>query len=392
MTAAGAGRRSLEPIIRRRSVLLLARSALYTVYHSSRQFSALRRSARKAMPAHRANEAGSSSRPHDSARGRQAARVGPAPAQHSPEQPRAVASNIRSGLRALNVSAPLPSCCQPVTARLAADIWYEQPICRRKRHAAPDMSFDRALTAASMSAIVMRILDTELRIPYPRSVMKTEAMGFKIAAELRNDILLGRLAAGTVLNQGRLCERFETSRMPVRDALHLLHYERLLVHDRGKHLCVAGIQPGEIADIYAVKAVIHGRAARRATERSTPDELERLRTTNNRMQDAALAARHLEIAEANWEFHHVVNSLARAPYLIAALRTMNLRTGADLFSDYWNWTKKCVGEHSGIVDAMVAGDGVRAEELMIDHVHHSAEFIGAWLRTVQAASATADTS
>jgi DNA-binding GntR family transcriptional regulator len=248
------------------------------------------------------------------------------------------------------------------------------------------------LTVTGRGVIVERY--SGYRIPntvFKECVIRTEALGFKIAAELRNDILLGRLSAGTVLNQARLCERFETSRMPVRDALQLLHYERLLVHDRGKHLCVAHIRPGEIADIYAVKAAIHGRAARRATERSTADELERLRAANLRMHEAALAARHLDIAEANWEFHYLVNSLARAPYLIAALRTLNIRTGADLFTDHWNWTQQCIGEHNGIVEAMVAGAAVRAEDLMIEHVHHSAEFIGAWLRTVQAASAADDT-
>jgi DNA-binding GntR family transcriptional regulator len=226
------------------------------------------------------------------------------------------------------------------------------------------------------------VLDTVSK-PQP---IRTEALGFKIAAELRNDILLGRLAAGTVLNQERLCERFETSRMPVRDALHLLHHERLLVHDRGKHLCVAGFQPDEIADIYAVKAVVHGRATRRATEKSTANELQRLKQANERMRAGALAARHSEVADANWEFHKLINSFARAPYLIAALRTLNVRIGADLFSGDPKWTTTCIHEHSQIIDAMVAGDGISAEGLMIDHVHHSAELIGAWLRTRQDAA------
>jgi DNA-binding GntR family transcriptional regulator len=217
--------------------------------------------------------------------------------------------------------------------------------------------------------------------------IKTESLGFKIAAHLRNDILLGRLPAGTVLNQDRLCERFETSRMPVRDALHLLHYERLLVHDRGKHLCVAGIQPHEIADIYEVKAVVHGRATRRATERSAAAEIETVRQANERMRSALRAAQHGEIADANWEFHKRINSLARAPYLLAALRTLNVRLGSDLFSEDSKWTRTCIQEHSDIVDAMTAGDGAAAETLMIDHVRHSAELIAAWLRTAQAAVA-----
>ena len=47
-------------------------------------------------------------------------------------------------------------------------------------------------------------------------------LGQRIADALRHDILFGRLAPGTKLAQTQVCERFGTSRMPVRDALRQL--------------------------------------------------------------------------------------------------------------------------------------------------------------------------
>ena len=55
-----------------------------------------------------------------------------------------------------------------------------------------------------------------------RPVVDRAFLGRQIAQSLRRDILLGVLSSGTKLSQQQLCERFGTSRMPVRDGLRLL--------------------------------------------------------------------------------------------------------------------------------------------------------------------------
>ena len=65
--------------------------------------------------------------------------------------------------------------------------------------------------------------------------------GSQIAEALRNDILFGRVESGKRLSQVELCERFGTSRMPVRDALRQLTYEGFLIDDGKGHAVVAPV-------------------------------------------------------------------------------------------------------------------------------------------------------
>lgn len=208
------------------------------------------------------------------------------------------------------------------------------------------------------------------------------SLGSQIAKELRRDILYRRLRAGEPLSQTALCERFGTSRMPIRDALQLLQYEGLVEPTNGKHVVVAKIDSRVLEDIYDIKALVHALATRHATERATDSEIASLAAIQEEMR-RAVAERNADSASAaNWRFHRMINRIARAPHLVAALRALAIQPDHNFFnhpSGSGGWIEDCLAEHDLVLRAMAARDAAAAEEQMQKHVRHSAEVLNARL-------------
>lgn len=210
------------------------------------------------------------------------------------------------------------------------------------------------------------------------------SLGRQIAKELRRDILYRRLKAGEPLSQTALCERFGTSRMPIRDALQLLQYEGLVEPTNGKHVAVAAIDSRALEDVYDIKALVHARATRHATETATDSEIAGLAAIQEEMRRAVAEHDTDSASEANWKFHHMINRIARAPHLIAALRALAIQPDHNFFnhpSGSGGWVQDSVAEHDLVLRAMAARDATAAEEQMQKHVRHSVEVLNERLST-----------
>ena len=167
----------------------------------------------------------------------------------------------------------------------------------------------------------------ELAHPEARSPSGTEASGSErivrfslseqITESLRSDIVHGRIPAGTHLVQDELCERFGTSRMPVRDALQQLTHEGIL-EQHGQQRVVVSIEPEDVEDVHAVIAVLHGFAAGRAAELASDEELEDLAQF---CQTTAEVDDPYQFGRLSMEFHRKINRLAKSPTLLRTLQT-----------------------------------------------------------------------
>ena len=99
-----------------------------------------------------------------------------------------------------------------------------------------------------------------------------------VAADLiRQAILDGELPAGSRLKEDELAARLDVSRTPVREALRRLEAEGLVVHEAKRGAAVRAYSASELDDMYRLRAMLEGYAARRAAERMTPELAEQLR-------------------------------------------------------------------------------------------------------------------
>lgn len=125
----------------------------------------------------------------------------------------------------------------------------------------------------------------------------------RVTDELHRAILNGDLAPGSTVSIVDLCERFSISHIPVREALRRLESEGVIELRPGRSALVATVTPGELHNIYSLRALIEGDLVERAgatitSERLAAAEEALAEYVGVEREPAALAAKHHAFHEA----------------------------------------------------------------------------------------------
>jgi DNA-binding GntR family transcriptional regulator len=187
---------------------------------------------------------------------------------------------------------------------------------------------------------------------------------------LRDAILKGRFAAGTRLRQADLADQLGISRTPVREALGRLQQEGLVQLLPRGGVRVARLELDEAVEIYHLREVLDGLAARLAASRATPAALAKLERALGRM------ATCLERRDANrWFGAHVAfhdemfraSGNARLQALSAVVR-LSIQHFHPLLLTTAHRLEDAHREHRAIWEAIAAHDAVGAERLARAHI------------------------
>lgn len=189
---------------------------------------------------------------------------------------------------------------------------------------------------------------------------------------IRDAIRTGVIQAGDRLIELDLAAALDMSRTPVREALRQLEVERLVEVAPRRGFVVPTITIDELVEIFEIREVLEGLAARRAAQRMGPAELEALRETVERMERAREAGDVTGLAEVSSQFHRLLRSgskYARLPQLLALL--------FDAHRSIWlhelapERVEGAIAEHRAIYDAVAAHDMALAEQLAREHSRHA---------------------
>ena len=204
-----------------------------------------------------------------------------------------------------------------------------------------------------------------------------------------SEIVDGELPSNSRLIQDELARAYGVSRQPVQQALLLLRDRGLVREAPGRGLIVSPIDPEFVRKLYEVRAMLDGLAARLAAERGAA----RARTEGPAYLEAGRAAVESgslnEQIEADMNFHAFINELSEntligettAPHWPYLRRVMG-----EVLRDDVQMPQIILGEHVAILDAIVAGDGDRAEALSRDHISRAAIIFVQRLQAQQAIS------
>ncbi len=194
---------------------------------------------------------------------------------------------------------------------------------------------------------------------------------------IREAIQNGRYVPGRRLVADELAQELGTSRMPVREALRRLEVIGLVNITPHRCAVVSELSAEEIVEIYHMRAVLEGLAARLAAPRLTSEEFERLDALLDHMgQIAQGAAPDLEAAlRVNRDFHLAIWGAAAAPRLHEML--VNLYDASNRFRNISIGLPGRLGqvieEHRHILRALAARDAVAAERFANDHHENTAQ-------------------
>lgn len=187
---------------------------------------------------------------------------------------------------------------------------------------------------------------------------------------LREAILEGLLPAGERLAELQLAALFNRSRTPVREAILRLESERLADRSGRRGFVVGGITQEEILEVYAVREVIDGLAARLAAQGCLPTDLDHLAWLNRRLRKAAEERDLKLMVELNIEFHEAVARSSRNALLLQFMRQIHdwVRRFSETTFSYRGRAGEAVKEHEALVDALKRRDSDAAERIARAHM------------------------
>jgi DNA-binding GntR family transcriptional regulator len=208
---------------------------------------------------------------------------------------------------------------------------------------------------------------------------------------IREAIMEGRLAPGQRLKEEELARELGISRTPVREALLMLQSEGLvdLIPKRGAS--VREYAADDLDDMYRLRALLEGYAARRAATRISMSDVERLEESCARFDRLRAQDDLLDLVKENLFFHNVILEAAASDRLTTLVRKV-IEIPLVYKSYYWySPEQKLISEHyhKQLALALRGRDAERAELIMKEHVLEARDFLLGQLRPASEAEGEA---
>jgi len=198
----------------------------------------------------------------------------------------------------------------------------------------------------------------------------------KAYAEIRRRILNGELSAETPLSEYQLAEELELSRTPVREAIKRLEREGLVQSIPSRGTFVAELTARDISEIYQVREQLEGFAARIAAETMSEESIKRLEEEINVLNILASGNRLVEVVDSDIRLHKHIIASTQNSRLIELLGTLDdqMHRVRALFPQSPQWLEATLEQHTNIVEAIKAHDGLGAEKAMKAHLRAAREY------------------
>jgi DNA-binding GntR family transcriptional regulator len=193
---------------------------------------------------------------------------------------------------------------------------------------------------------------------------------------IRQAILDGRLEPGSRLKEEELARELGISRTPVREALLMLQAEGLIQTTPNRGAVVRTHDADDLIDLYQLRALLEGYAARQAATRVSDEELSQLGESCNRF-DAIADEDVLELVRENMWFHSAIHAAAASPRLSAMVRSV-IELPLVYKSYVWyspDQKRISAHYHRQITNALRLRDPDRAEALMREHVFEARDLL-----------------
>lgn len=186
-----------------------------------------------------------------------------------------------------------------------------------------------------------------------------------------------------------LAAEFEVSRPVIREALRRLRDQGLIYSRRGAGSFVRAVgmkeplgfgQLENVADLlncYEFRLTVEPAAAAAAAARHDTTSLGAIRQALELMRDATNRQSHRE--DADFQFHLAIARAAQNSYFSTAMEALKDHIAVGMKFHGASVKREAAGltrvfaEHEAIAEAIAAGDGTRAKQLMHDHLTGSRE-------------------
>lgn len=207
--------------------------------------------------------------------------------------------------------------------------------------------------------------------------LKPDAYGLrrKVFDFIEEAVLNGTYKPGDSLIESKLAAELGVSRTPVREALTRLEQEGLVQLVPNKGALVTGISHKDIQDIYTIRIMIEGLAARWAAEQITGDELKELQEAIELEEFYTLKNDIEHLLQLDSRFHQIMYAASKSRPLMYMLKTFHqyIQHARSLSLETPGRAYKALQEHKLILQAIRDRDGERAAALTAEHIRKASE-------------------
>lgn len=204
-----------------------------------------------------------------------------------------------------------------------------------------------------------------------------EKYSSKVAQLLMQRIRNGKLRPGDSIGEAQLAEECGISRAPVREALHHLEAEGLLMSHPRRGKCVTILTPEIIRNNYELSALLEGEAAARAVHGLPKEVHKRLETIIGQMQAAIQAGgAYEEHADLGTQFHKTILSLSENPLLRSLASRFSRVISKYLLYQEWRTIytpEELLDRHNRLFLALQTRDEATIRAAFREHYAESAE-------------------
>jgi DNA-binding GntR family transcriptional regulator len=182
----------------------------------------------------------------------------------------------------------------------------------------------------------------------------------------------GHLQQGDRIRENDIAKSLGVSRTPVREALRRLQTRGLLDFGVGRGLGVVELSRTQVLELYAMRELLEGAAARLAAQHATPTEVMYMRHLLDEFRSARDPDR---LANINRTFHRTIRDAAHNRYMAQSLNDLG-----EALALLHGTTFSVKGrpetadiEHRAILDAIEKGDPDAAEREARAHIRKAEE-------------------
>lgn len=190
-------------------------------------------------------------------------------------------------------------------------------------------------------------------------------------AELRRLIVTGEFPAGTFLSERQLAAQLGMSKTPVHVALERLESEGFVTISAQQGIVVRGMTVEDIIDHYELREAVESWVVRRLAGRLNPAQVAQLRD-NLARQHGALADDNLhQIMVLDQQMHFLLSSFLGNQEITTTMERLRDKIHQVILRVTDTDRARPVestSEHVAIIEAVIAGNGDQAAQLMVEHL------------------------
>lgn len=197
----------------------------------------------------------------------------------------------------------------------------------------------------------------------------TATIADTIYQALSQKIITGDLAAGEKLRQDHIARDFETSHVPVREALLRLEAHGLAKSEPRKGMRVTALDPAEVREVIEMRVALESLALQHSVQNMTPTAL---KVADQARKDCDEADSMPQWEARNRIFHRAILTPCGLPRLLHAIDDLHIASARHLFA-HWRpkWMQRIDTDHAAIIQALKSKDVSAATSILVRHIRRA---------------------